>query len=499
MMDNMYDVVIVGGGLGGLECGLTLSREGYSVIVLEQSQLIGGCLQSFRRNGRVIDTGMHYIGGMDQGQIMRQYFKYFGVLDHLNYIKLDDEFDRITLGDRGEYALCSGFSTFKESLIERFPHQRSGIERYCERLYSIGNSISVDVHRSGRFSTGDIEPLSVSVSQFIDEVISDQTLRDLLSGTNTLYGGVKESSNLYHHSMVNYSNIEGACRFVGGTQHVADAFVLGIEANGGVVKSRSRVVSIDMGVNEAKSVTLESGEKIFGRYFISNIHPTLTFRLIEQTPLIKKAYKSRLSLLPNTYALFSVYLLMKPGAFPYINHNLYYYRDQDVWNTKVDNKTLQPQLVLLSSQLSSADSRYSDVVTLLCPVDYSLFERWQGCGVMRRGEEYDLLKEQLSQNIIDFVAAHRPDIVDSIERVYTSTPLTYEDYTSTPQGSAYGLLKDYRSALVSLLPSKTKIPNLYLTGQNLNVHGALGVTLTSAVTCSELLGVEYLAKKIGNV
>ncbi len=65
-------------------------------------------------------------------------------------------------------------------------------------------------------------------------------------------------------------------------------------------------------------------------------------------------------------------------------------------------------------------------------------------------------------------------------------------------GSAYGLLKDHRNALVSLLPSKTRVPNLFLTGQNLNVHGALGVTLTSAVTCSEFLGVDYLAKKIGN-
>ena len=43
-----------------------------------------------------------------------------------------------------------------------------------------------------------------------------------------------------------------------------------------------------------------------------------------------------------------------------------------------------------------------------------------------------------------------------------------------------------------------KRQNLFLTGQNLNVHGALGVTLTAMLTCSEFVGQEYLAKKVGN-
>ncbi len=38
----------------------------------------------------------------------------------------------------------------------------------------------------------------------------------------------------------------------------------------------------------------------------------------------------------------------------------------------------------------------------------------------------------------------------------------------------------------------------FLTGQNLNVHGALGVTLTAMLTCAEFVGQEYLAKKVGN-
>ena len=71
-------------------------------------------------------------------------------------------------------------------------------------------------------------------------------------------------------------------------------------------------------------------------------------------------------------------------------------------------------------------------------------------------------------------------------------------YTGAPHGAAYGLLKDWRSIMASHIPARTKFDNLLLTGQNLTVHGAIGVTLSAAATCSEIVGTEYLAKKIAN-
>jgi len=75
---------------------------------------------------------------------------------------------------------------------------------------------------------------------------------------------------------------------------------------------------------------------------------------------------------------------------------------------------------------------------------------------------------------------------------YTSTPLTYRDYTQTPYGSAFGIRKDCRQPLLGVLSSRTPIPNLLLTGQSLVMHGVEGVTMTALQTCAEVLGREYM-------
>ena len=91
---------------------------------------------------------------------------------------------------------------------------------------------------------------------------------------------------------------------------------------------------------------------------------------------------------------------------------------------------------------------------------------------------------------------HFPGLRGKIKAYYTSTPLTYRDYTGTINGSAYGILKDYTNPLSTFISQRTRIPNLFLTGQNIGSHGILGVTIGSLLTCAEFLGLNYLIRKV---
>ncbi len=74
--------------------------------------------------------------------------------------------------------------------------------------------------------------------------------------------------------------------------------------------------------------------------------------------------------------------------------------------------------------------------------------------------------------------------------------MSYRDYIGNNRGSAYGYVKDVNNPLKSFVSPRTKIKNLLFTGQSLNMHGILGVTISAVITCSELLGREYLLNKI---
>ena len=150
-MQGQFDIIVIGSGLGGLECGAMLAREGMGVCVAEQAALPGGCLQSFSRRGHAIDTGMHYIGSMQAGGIMRRYFEYFGILGSLRLRPLDEAFDVVSLPGAGDYAYMHGYEAFEKHLGEWFPHEKAGLGRYCAKLREIGGSIGIGVHRTGHW------------------------------------------------------------------------------------------------------------------------------------------------------------------------------------------------------------------------------------------------------------------------------------------------------------------------------------------------------------
>jgi all-trans-retinol 13,14-reductase len=115
-----------------------------------------------------------------------------------------------------------------------------------------------------------------------------------------------------------------------------------------------------------------------------------------------------------------------------------------------------------------------------------------------RGGAYEVFKREKAEKLFDRVEKRFPGFKEAIKSYTTASPLTARDYIGTDDGTIYGYSKDYREPLRTFLSPRTKIPNLLLTGQNINMHGILGVTISAVVTCGQILGLEYLVEKIRN-
>jgi all-trans-retinol 13,14-reductase len=115
-----------------------------------------------------------------------------------------------------------------------------------------------------------------------------------------------------------------------------------------------------------------------------------------------------------------------------------------------------------------------------------------------RGPDYERFKIEKAEKLIASAELVFPGLKENIQSYYVATPLTVRDYIGSDDGSLYGIAKDYRNPLKTFISPRTKIPNLLFTGQNLNLHGVMGVAMSSVVTCSEIFGMDYLLNKIRN-
>jgi all-trans-retinol 13,14-reductase len=441
---------------------------------------------------------MHYIGSMDNGQILNRFFSYFNLLDKVPLSRLDSNgYDVISLaGQRFPYA--NSDENFIDTLSHFFPKERTNLKNYCDYINKITD---YSVFYSGKeqlYNSFLKDPAFVrSASEYIASVTKDPLLRNVLSGQLPLYAGVENKTPLYIHALIHDFYNHSAFRIVGGSDSIAKLLVESIQAMGGETLTHHKVVKINCNDTHATGVSIE-GENSYmeADYIISDIHPCRLLELLD-TPLIRKSYRTRLTDLENTISNFTVYIRFKENTMPYQNHNLYYSIHEDMWkaaSTYTGDKF--PLGFLYMHSCSEPNQKYASGGVLMSYMSFDDVAKWQGSSIGRRGSDYDNFKHEKAEALLDMLEQQVPGTRAAIEKYYSSSPLTYLDYTGTEKGSMYGILADYQNMLTTKILPLTKIPNLLLTGQNINIHGILGVMIGAVITAGELTDTNEIIKHL---
>lgn len=502
----MKTAIIIGGGIGGLHTAALLGKEGYRVTVLEKHVQAGGGLHTFRRGNLEFETGIHCISGLQEGGTLRQLYTYLGIFGQLRYKLLDEiAFDTLYIkNEQVRYAVGRGKKHFMEEWSRRFPESADEIRRYTEALYAVAEKFylcNMRLPHPEDQTLFEDEDVIRPVGDFIAHYISHPRLRQLMAYNNALYAGEHDTTPAYVHAIVSRFYIEGAARFVGGSRQLADALCGLIGQQEGEVVTREEVRHIEVENKEVRYIETAAGRRYAADLYISAIHPSATVRLIDASQL-SKAYRQRMMNLKNSYSSFILYVTFKPDSFPYLNTNLYCIDDaDDVWklaDCPFDRWPLG--LMAMSSPDTTGNELYTRKLIINSPMKYDVFRPYETSFHGHRPDGYKALKKACEARLLRSFLRYFPQAEGCIESYFSATPLTIRDFTGSPEGSLYGIVKDVRSLELSHTAPHTKIRNLFLTGQNINLHGILGTPLNALITVAAVTGgIEPLIKKIQQV
>jgi all-trans-retinol 13,14-reductase len=436
----MKKCVIIGSGLGGLSTGVILAKNGYEVTVLEQASQVGGCLQCFSRGGVKFETGMHFIGSLDDDQVLSHYFNYLGIKDKVEFNRLDPQaYDMVALqGER--FAFPNGREAFIERFAQRFPSQRENLERYCDLVEQVASlSPFRDLQHTvdeSRFINDKL--LYQSLSEVIDQTITDPLLRDVLVGNLSLYAAQSAKTPFASHAFIFDFYNKSAFRIVGGSDAIVKALTEVFEQHGGRVLTRHKVTKILVEGKKATGVMTDNGTTFAADVVISDVNPKQLIGMVDDG-VFTQAYKSRIKGISNTTSVFSLFLRFKEEAMPYLNSNFYGFTTNSPWEMSGETNENWPQGYLYMHHCHESNPKFARGGVVLAYMTMDAVEQWKDTPVGRRGAEYERFKKTMAERLLDVVEKDHPGLRSAVEEYYAATPLTYRDYTSTPEGSIYAL------------------------------------------------------------
>jgi len=510
-LDNPYDMLVIGSGIGGLTAAACLSRMGKKVCVLEQHYTAGGFTHSYDRNGYEWDVGVHYIGDMGSPRTMgRRLFDH--ITDgELKWAPMDDHFDRIFLGQE-HYDLVAGREAYRDALVAAFPQEEEAIDQYFSYMRAVKSGIRWHTMKkvlpalpsmlvSGLQARNTPEYFNATTRDVLESLTSNQKLIAVLTGQWGDNGLPPAKSSFIIHSLIAQHYLHGGYYPVGGASRMAETIIPVIQQAGGEVFTYASVEEILVGKNGVTGVRMADGTEIKAPVVISNAGVFNTFQelLTEDVPQ-RADYLARLGQVEPSMASICLYIGLQHTAeeLGLPRTNLWIYPSEN-YEAEIAAFEADPEaefpLVYVSfpsAKDPSFATRYPgrSTIEIVAPGPHAWFEAWADKPWGKRGEDYEALKEKLSQRLLQKLYEKMPQIEGKVDYYELSTSLSTDYFCRYKHGEIYGLDHTPQRFEQDWLKPKTEIPGLYLTGQDIVSCGVVGAMVGGLLTAIQLGGLK---------
>ena len=514
-----YDVVIIGSGMGALTVASLLAQtRRLRVLVLEQHFKAGGYTHTFRRGRFHWDVGLHYIGQMQQGEVLYKLMS-FVTNRAVQWTKMPDPFEVFNYPDF-RFELHSGADRFVTDLTRRFPKERRAIRQY---VHDIRRGLrghfaqAVRRNRPGWFIDWVAAwhewrspcTTEVTTKQYLDAHFVSAELKAILASQWIDYGVPPEQSPFLAHAVVAAHFLDGGYYPAGGAGEIAKAVLPIIRGAGGDILVARRVTQVltangraaGVVVQRASSKSEADGEyqEFYAPVVISNAGTALTYLKLLPAD-VKWSGRDRLCeflnrVAPTTsitgYFGFAADLKRigihgeNRWCFASLDHDDMYRKRGEL---ATDGRATHALVSFPSLKCAPNTPPTAEVVTT---ADYESFRDWERHGWRRRGDDYEALKERILDGILKLVEPYCPGFSKMVEYSEIATPLTYEHFTQHWMGAVYGLslsAERYRPDNDEWNGVRTPLPGLYQTGADQFICGICGAMLGGMLTAAAVPG-----------
>lgn len=482
-----YDVVVVGGGIGGLTVAALLSARGVNTCLLERQSQVGGCVGRVEFSGYEFEPGMGLYPAWNPGEIHDRIFSELSVSPPETH-ELESEYV-VRLPDGTDVRLSSDNRAFADELSKAFPecavqaiafYERSKktadawlraltrvpdlqtpgqMKRFQAFLPEAGNVLKL-FQSKGKTALESLRGTSARFQRFIDSQLRAFTHIPL-----------DQCSDLAASIALNLPRRQ-LFSIVGGPAALAERLADSMTRAGGTLRLDSPVLRLAWDNNgQVAGVDLLSGETILAKQgVVSNMTVWDTYgKLIglNRTPL---EVKTKLNSLHGVGS-YVIYAGMEEAAVARIPaSHLLVINDE----AQPEEEREQSEFTFVASSNDNRAPAGKRAVTLQTITDVDRWFTFQS-----NEEEHEQRDQAMLESFWGLIHRHLPELGGDIEVIETANPRTLYDLSRRKLGMTEA--SSFSAIEAGDFNHRTSIPNVFMVADTVFPGGGLAAVSNSAL------------------
>ncbi len=302
-MPNKFEVIIVGGGIGGLVCGSFLAKAGKKVLIVEQYPQAGGYCTSFEHNGFIFDSAIPFFGSLRENGRLHKIILELGIDSMIKFARFSPQ-ATVVIPSRTVF-FENDIKRTTGQLQAQFPKETKNIVVFFNLLKNENIIKDYPFLNNNTFQN------------ILDKYFKDKELKVVFSSLLLSLGLLPSKISALAGLIFYRENVlDGGYYPIGGMQNFTNNLVAKYKKVKGEILLSSQVKNIIVKNNKTCGIILKDGSKFESKYIVSNIDAAQTFFKLIGVKHLKTKFLSDIKAMVPSLSSFMVYLGLNKKLAP---------------------------------------------------------------------------------------------------------------------------------------------------------------------------------------